>query len=533
MVTMRRLRAVILAVMLAAVSVLSSCGPPDAQLTLIYTTDAHGRVVTDEETIGLDVIAAIKAAEPHSLLLDSGDFLHGLPIATLTQGRDIISLMKSAGYFAAAIGNHDFNYGREQLKLLFEQARTGENSMRLLSANVYGGDGEPEFEPWAITEISGLKVGVFGLTTEETVMQASPSAIAGLMFRDVLQGARDAVAALEGEGCDLIIALTHVGSDDMVAVKSTDIATNVPGIDIILDGHSHVLLEPVKAGGAIIVSAGEHNKNVGRLHIKYSRRQGAVTQYDNAMIGRADIADIEPDAQVAGEAARISGEQAALLGEVVGASQSLLMGEKEAVRTRETSLGSLVADAMMDLTGADAAIMNGGCIRATIGPGEVTRGDLIEAFPFANIVVTKWVTGAQLWDIIEHGLYMLPQADGRFPQIGGMSIEADPAAAPGNRLISVTMAGGGAINPESRYVLATNDFIAAGGDGYPHLAGIPVLTQPMTVEEAVERYLARQGGAGYDDGVAGRIRLWCSMKNLGFFIEQEKGGLLRRHMSAF
>lgn len=495
---MKRFLTVLLSLLLL-VTLFGGCQAKDATVTIYYTTDMHGRVFADEETIGLDTIAALYDSTPDSLLVDVGDFLHGAPAATLTDGADIVDLMKQAGYFAAAIGNHEFSFGKEILLERLEDANTG-TKLNILSANIQNEDETPFVDGTVIAEVAGLKIGLFALTTLDTVVQAAPDAVADLTFTDPVEAAKRSVAALQAEKCDLIIALTHLGSDATAPVKGADIAAQVEGIDAVIDGHSHVQLDEV-VRDIPVVAAGEYGQVVGKLTLQYSG--GKVSHFENVLLDKAALAEVVPDAEVAASIAEIQQAQDAILTEVVGNTKVSLEGEKQIVRTEETNLGNLTADCLLDVAGADVGLMNGGCIRATIPQGDITKGMVLEAFPYSNLVVVKEVTGAQLLDILEHACGLLPEADGRFAQVSGIRFTLDADAEP--RVTDLCLTDGTPIKMEQVYQLATNDYIAAGGDDYPHLAEIPILSQGKTVEEVFLEYLSRADFAKYQPGTATRI----------------------------
>lgn len=500
-----QLRKPFLAVLLALMLLLTAaCAPAEqgTDITIFYTTDMHGRLVASEDAIGLDSVAALYQSTPNSLLLDAGDFLHGAPLATLSQGEDVVALMKAAGYSAASLGNHEFSFGRAVLDARLAQAAAEPNPFPLLSANIITSEGDFLTEPYLIKELAGLKIGIFGLTTGDTARQAAPDAVEGLIFLDPLQAAKQAVGSLREEGCDLIIALVHLGSDESAVLKSEDIAAQVEGISAVIDGHSHRLLDQ-EVNGIPLVAAGEYGQHLGRLVLHVEDRQ--VTSYSNSMLDKAALAElnITPPPATAELIAQIEASQAAVLEQVVGHTPIELLGEKAIVRIQETNLGNLTADALLFAAEADIALMNAGNIRATIPAGDITQAQILSVFPYSNIVVVKEVSGAQLRDILEYAVSALPEQDGRFAQVGGLSFELDVNAQP--RVGAVTLADGTPLDIEASYRLVTNDFIAAGGDGYPHLAELPILYQGMTVEEAFLRYLQEADMDQYAKDEAQRI----------------------------
>ena len=488
----------LLLLLLVAVSA-SYAGVP-GEFAIIYTTDMHGHIATDDETIGLDVIAAIKKSIPGAILLDAGDFLHGVPIATLTQGHDIVELMKRAGYAATAVGNHEFDYGWSVLAERAQEASASPRVMRMLAANVDREDGEPLFELWTILETNGLKIGFFGVTTLDTAYQSLPSAVEGIAFRDPIETARRSVASLKRMGCDVVVALAHIETGE-----SLEMARIVDGLDIVIGGHSHVVVDEF-VNGAAVISSGCHGKNIGVFEVR--RDEKGVYRTTNRIFSKAETVQVEPDIFLAMRIGMIRDEQAKLLSQVVGHTDVNLDGEREHIRTRETNLGNLAADALMAATGADMAIVNGGTIRATIPAGGITKGHILTTFPFSNIAMSKVVTGAQLRDILEAAFSRLPVDDGRFPQIAGLRVTVDRTREPGDRVRRIELQSGALFSDfdeSARYTLGVNDFLAEGGDGYPHLKDLPIARQTMSMEEAFLSYIAEHGTAGYASAEPARI----------------------------
>lgn len=490
-----------LALLVAAFSGCQSTAP--AELQIIYTTDSHGHIIASEDDIGMDVISALKKQTPNAILLDAGDFLHGLPIALLSEGRDVVALMKEAGYNATALGNHDFNYGVDVLNERVQQAQIQPNPLQMLSANVQFES--QEHKPWLTLTVNGIKVGIFGLTTPDTLITVSPAIAADVTISDPAEAAKQAVAELQAEKCDLIIALAHIGNDATSSYKSLVLAEQVEGIDVIVDGHSHVETEQQLQNGSIVVSLNGEGSQVGVLTLSYLPKSDTIESYTNRVYNRQDVDTIVPDEALSAKIAAIQTEQTALLQQVVGYTEVDLLGEKQDVRTGETNLGNLCCDALIAATNADVAIMNGGNIRASIPVGDITQGDILTVMPYSNMVVTKQVTGDELLQILEHGLSLLPEADGRFAQVGGVNMQVDAAMPAGQRIQSLTFSNGRPVEPAGEYLLVTNDYLAEGGDDYPVLAGLPLLSMPMNLEEAVLRYIAEHGTASYGSAEPERI----------------------------
>jgi len=447
-------------------------------IVILHTNDSHGRVDTN---LGFSRAAYAKAklegAGATVLLLDAGDTLHGLPFATVSEGEAVVQVMNEAGYDAMTVGNHDFNYGAERLYEL-----SGKATFSMLAANVLKEDGSTLLPGSMIFELNHVKFGIFGLATPETVYKTSPDNVAGLTFADPVETAKAQVAAMEAENCTVIIALTHLGLDEGSEVTSRMLAEQVPGIDVIVDGHSHSLLEEgLWVGSTLIVSAGEYIENIGCVDIDPTGLTAAT------LLTYEDFGAADGDAAVDRLIAEMTAQQDELLNVKVGSAGVDLDGAREKVRTGETNLGNLAADALRSATGADAALINGGGIRDSIPAGDITKKQLVTVFPFGNYAVMLEVTGEQLLASLENGVSLYPAADGRFPQVSGMTFRFDPSQPAGSRVFEVKV-NGEALDPAKVYTLAANDYLAAGGDEYP-LTDAPLTGEFDSLEEILIGYI--------------------------------------------
>ena len=474
----------------------------DFEITIFHTNDSHGRVKADNNVIGIDTISAIRKSVKDSLLVDAGDTLHGLPFATMNKGLDIVELMKMAGYDLMAPGNHDFNYGYERLLELAKQAKT-DDGFEIISANILK-DGKSILEANNIKEINGVKVGFFGLTSPETTYKTNPNNVKGINFEDPINVAKEQVKVLKDAGADIVIALAHIGIDKSTEVTSEDIAKAVEGIDVIIDGHSHSRLENglQAENGTLIVSTGEYEGNLGKLTIKIDLKTKAIVEKTANLISKEEALTYTPDIDVQNKIKEIDAIQEVVLSEVIGNNITELDGVREHVRAGETNLGNLITDAMIKATGAEIAITNGGGIRSSINTGEITKGEVIEVLPFGNFIVTKYLTGAQIKDALEHGVKDVPEVAGQFSHVGGIKFIYDQSKPAGNRVIKITL-NGKDLNMEKKYLVATNNFIAAGGDGYPHFSTIKTENEFSALDEALISYIKELKDVDYK--VEGRI----------------------------
>ncbi|NLV76063.1 MAG: LysM peptidoglycan-binding domain-containing protein [Tissierellia bacterium] len=471
------------------------------KLTIVHTNDVHSRVVGDEEKyIGYERLATqikqLKEENPNILVLDAGDTTHGLPIATISEGESIIKLMNKIGYDAMVPGNHDFNYGYKRLIELKEMA-----DFPIIAANVVREDGTRDLEEYTIKEIDGLKIGIFGLTTEETKYKSNPKNTEGVNITDPIAKAEEMVKKLKEEKVDMIIALVHIGVDEESNPKSSDIAKKVEGIDLIIDGHSHTMLEEgIVIGDTLLVQTGEHLKNIGVVDIEFV--DGKIKNKTAKLVAFEEAVALGEDEEISKAIEELQKKNEEVTSAIVGKTKVDLIGEREIVRAGESNLGNLATDAMLYITGADVALTNGGGIRASIKTGDITKGDILEVFPFGNYIVVKEVKGIDILNALEHGVDAYPEPAGKFPHVAGMSYKIDPSKEAGNRIVDLKIKGE-PVDLNKTYTLATNDFMAVGGDGYTMLGEGELVGEFEGLDEALIKYIEKIGEIDYK--VEGRI----------------------------
>lgn len=473
------------------------------EITIFHTNDTHGRVKGNNKVIGIDRIASIKKAKKDSLLVDAGDTFHGLPFATINKGEDIVKLMQETGYDLMVPGNHDFNYGYTRLLELAEIAKSGDKPFELISSNVFK-SGKNILKSNFIKDVNGIKIGFFGLTTEETSYKTNPNNVKGIEFRNTIDVAKNQVKELKNKGADVIVALAHVGTDKSSEITTEDIAENVKGIDVIVDGHSHTRFENGFLGenNTLIVSTGEYEENLGELTLTIDNSTKKLVKKEGRLIGIEEASKYAPDENVKNKIDEIDAAQDSILSKKLGETNNYLEGAREKVRTSETNLGNLITDAMLDETKAEVAISNGGGIRASIDKGVITKGDIIAVLPFGNFTITKKLKGFEIKDVLEHGVKDYPATAGQFTHVSGIKFKFDPEKKALNRVHSIKI-NNEPIDMNKEYLVATNDFIAAGGDDYPHFKNKKIENEFGALDETLESYIKKLGVVNYN--VEGRI----------------------------
>ncbi len=474
-------------------------------LTILHVNDVHGRIEyqdteSREPSIGFAKLKTkvdeLRAANSNVLLLNAGDTVHGTVDINLSEGQAMIELMNMIGFDAMVPGNHDFNYGHERLLELKEMAE-----FPIIAANVVKEDGTTNDKGYFVKEMDGIKVGVFGIATEETKYKSHPDNTKGLEFTDYIKASEKMVKQLQKEKVDVIIALVHVGIDAESDITTEDIAKGVKGIDVIIDGHSHTeLAEGMMVEDTLIAQAGSYVKNIGMVELKFE--DGKISDKSASLFTVEEATDIVEDADLAAKIAEIKEKNDVIKKQVIGKTKVDLAGEREVVRAGESTLGNVITDAMLKATGADVAITNGGGIRASITKGDITLGDAMTSFPFTNFLSTIEVTGKDILAALEHGVDSYPDEAGKFPHVAGMTFVFDSAKAAGERIEEVMIAGE-ALNEESTYALVTNDFMAIGGDGYDMFGGKKIIAEGALLSDVLVEYLKEAGEI--EPAIEGRI----------------------------
>ena len=452
-------------------------------IIILHTNDVHGAID------GYAKAAALKKTYEemgaYVLLMDAGDFIQGDPTVSTSEGATAVELMNLAGYDVAAPGNHEFDYGYANLKALASEA-----DFPIVAANVLYGGKAAFNDNVTFTAPDGTKIGVFGLDTPETATKAHPAKIKGVTFLaddELFACAQEQVNELEAEGCDIIVCLGHLGIDDeSTGNRSMDLLEEVDGIDLFIDGHSHSDLDDIAGAvgescmvnDTILTSTGTKFENIGLVVISDGVMEATA-------IPTADIT-VKPDGTVADRAAAIQKAVDDEYGAVFAKTEVELNGVKAEVRTGETNLGNLITDALVwgaaeAGTKVDAAVTNGGGIRASISKGNITKKDINTVLPFGNTLSIVKVTGAELLEALEASTYCTPETIGGFPHVSGIVFTVDTGKVydqgeqyPGStyygpksiQRVSIQSVGGKAFDPNATYTIATNDFMAAGGDTY-------------------------------------------------------------------
>ncbi|MFR7350115.1 5'-nucleotidase C-terminal domain-containing protein [Peptoniphilus sp.] len=461
------------------------------EIVILHTNDVHARVKSDEreKAIGYGKIKTYKdelVKEGKTVIaIDAGDVLHGTTFATISRGDSIIKLLNEVGYDYMVPGNHDFNYGYQRLVEL-----TGQGKFKTLASNVVTEQGKRDFLENDIKEVDGVKIGFFGLCTPETYYKSHPSNTKGIVIAEPVEVAKQQVAALKAKGADFIVAIGHLGLDDSTkeVERSEGVLKAVPGIDLFIDGHSHTALPEGKViGSTLLAQTGSYTNNLGKITLTFDGNK--IENKKAELISYEAMSLVKPDEKIEAIEKEVDEANKPFLEKIVGKTLVDLEGRREYNRKEETNLGNLVTDAMREVSKADIAITNGGGIRATIEKGDVTMGEVLTAFPFTNFTVTVDLTGKEVIQALENGVKAAPELAGSFCQVSGLTFKYDDTAKAGERVFDVMVAGK-PIDLEKTYKVATNDFIAGGGDQYDVFKGKTETGQYELLSETLAKYIA-------------------------------------------
>ncbi|HSN65553.1 MAG TPA: 5'-nucleotidase C-terminal domain-containing protein, partial [Fusibacter sp.] len=493
-------------VMIFSLSTISMAADSIVNLTIVHTNDTHARIESGNNIMGFAKISTkvteLRASNPNLLLVDVGDTFHGQTIATLVKGESVVKVMNAMKYDVMVPGNHDFNYGKDRLLELRDML-----DFPMISANITTEMGTHFLPGFTIKEIDGVKIGIFGLTTPETAYKTHPKNVEGLTFDNPIERAQVMVNLLK-DNVDLVVCVGHIGEDAGSEFTSKKIIAAVEGIDVFIDGHSHTVKpEGEVIGDTLLVQTGAYDANLGIVDLTITN--GVVTAKKASHLTTAQATNIVADPAIIEVIAEISAANKLITEVNVGSTSVLLEGTREIVRAGESNLGNLITNAMLYETGAQIALTNGGGIRASIEPGEITVGDVITVLPFGNYIVTLDVLGSDIIKALENGVTDYPAAKGAFPHVAGITYTFDPAKPAMERITSV-MFNGKALDPNMTYSVATNDFMAAGGDQYVSLGASAQTGEYAALDEALINYIKQVDTATVK--VEGRVNLYDPTK---------------------
>lgn len=397
-------------------------------IVILYENDVHCAVE------GYSKLAAmkneLKSEYEYVGVVSSGDFVQGGTLGAVSKGEYIVELMNLVGYDAVAPGNHEFDYTISRLSELYELSET-----KYISCNFAKiGEEKTYFEPYTIVSYGDVDIAYIGIITPETITSARPSQFRNengeiiYTFNEsrLYELVQESIDEATEDGADYVIALSHIGYDESGELNDvTDVIENTDGLDVVLDAHSHSVIDEKivkdKSGDDVLLSStGTGFENIGKLTI-------ANGEFDTELVKTETYT--KTDADVDAYIAEINESYAELGNRKIGESKVELITHNEEgvrlVRTAETNLGNLCSDALFFVTNADVSYVNGGGLRAPIKSGDMTFNDIYSVFPFNNRIVTAEITGQVLLDMLEMSMISYPQEDGAFPHMSGITFSVN------------------------------------------------------------------------------------------------------------
>lgn len=498
---------------------------------ILHTNDVHGRIVEEKGVIGDAKLATVIEKEREkgnqtTLVVDAGDAFQGLPISNSTKGEARAKILNEMGYDAMAVGNHEFDFGLDEVKKYKEIL-----NFPLLSSNTYV-NGARLFEAATIVDknkdVEGDEFVVIGVTTPETATKTHPKNVKGVTFTEPIAEVNKVIeeiqakALAEGKDYKHYVVLAHLGVDTTTPVewRGSTLAEALSKNPLlkgkrvtVIDGHSHTVESTTYGDNVTYNQTGSYLHNVGKITYKSRQLLG-----NPSLIVAADAKKLEANPKIEKLVKDIKQKYDAENAiEVVSNSPVELNGDRENVRVRETNLGNVVADSLYQYgqTGfshpTDIAVTNGGGLRETIAKGKpITKGNVIAVLPFGNTISQIQVTGQQIFEMFEKSLGSILQVDkagktvldengqpllepsGGFLQISGAKVYYDTNLTAGKRVLAIQVKNRATglyekLDLEKVYYLTTNDFLAAGGDGYTMLGG--AREEGPSMDAAFEDYL--------------------------------------------
>ena len=488
-------------------------------VVILYENDVHCAVE------GYSKLAAMKneLSETYTNVgvVSVGDFVQGGTLGAVSKGEYIVNLMNKVGYDAIALGNHEFDYQLPRLNELNAMSNT-----KFISCNFQKiGEDKSYFEPYTIVSYGNVDVAYIAITTPETINSSSPAQFKNdkgeLIYTfnesklyDIVQ---TNINAAETAGADYVIALSHIGYDESGNLADiTDVIENTDGFDVVLDAHSHSVIEEKvikdKSGDDVLLtSTGTKFEYIGKLTIK----NGA---FDTELVEVESYTKTDPvvDAYIT----EINENYAQLGNRKIGESKvEFITHDKDGnrlVRNAETNLGNFCSDALRVMTGADMSFVNGGGLRAPMESGDITFNDIFSVFPFNNQIVTAEISGQILIDFLEMAVMNYPEEDGSFPHMSGVTFsvnksiptsvkvdangffeKVDGAYRVYNvKVLDKTSGEYKALDPNGKYVLAGfNYFLLDFGGGMTMFKDAKILDAEGTLDvELLENYIVEHLG---------------------------------------
>jgi 5'-nucleotidase len=345
------------------------------------------------------------------------------------------------------------------------------------------------FKKSIIKNIDGIRVGIFGLSTPETSYKTSPKNVMGYQFLSPQEIAKEQVSFLKSQNVDIIIALVHLGVDESTQIQERSTAIAMEGVDLIIDGHSHsVLNNGMLVNKTLIVQSGALSNNLGKVIINFDENTKSI-KMKASLINVKETLDVKEDSDIVSIIKKYQEKNAKITSKKITTIDFNLEGSRDIVRSSQRNLGKLIALSLKQYSNADIALINSGGIRASIAKGSVSYGDVISVLPFGNYGIVLELSGADIIEVLEYGMVDLPNPSGKLLQVAGISFDVNITKK--NNRVSNVMIADEKLDLKKYYKVATTDFTAIGGDGYTMLVNKKILSNEKSLDEIFADYLTK------------------------------------------
>lgn len=394
---------------------------PTGTVRIIHVNDVHSYVEETDTAVGYPKIAAyieqMRREDPNIIVLDAGDTFAGAASSAFDNGESLPAILNSIGFDAMTAGNADYSYGKEVIER-FKSAL----DYPILCGNMPLSDGTQLTQgSMTLTLDNGLRVGIVSVTTPESMRMVGDT----FVYENPMEACRKLVDSIRDE-VDVVVALVHLGDTEGSEYTSDMIAESVSGIDVIVDGHSHSVLEQGKmSSNVLIAQAGEYSKYVGVIDL--SVENGIVTQSKAVLLGKDDFADVADKEETAEALGRLTEKREDYFAEIIAQTSVDLIGTRDMIRTQETNIGNFYADAVRQAAQSDISILPAGVIGGEIPKGDISKGDILNIARIETEIILKEMRGADIMVLLNEKVKMYPESSPSFPQVSGLAFTFDPA----------------------------------------------------------------------------------------------------------
>ena len=466
-------------------------------LDVLTINDFHGQIEESGRNIGsakmVEAIREKRAENPNTLVVSAGDNFNGSALSNLLYGEPVALMLKNMGIIGSAVGNHEYDWGEEKMNPW--QLAMG---APFIAANIYNKETDTPVDyvkPYIIKDVKGVKVAFIGLTTQETAVKVKPENVAHIEFKDPVETAKKYVPIVKAEGADIVILLTHIGTNQSSNGKitfegNTENLTRIKDVDGVITGHFHQKVVG-KANGVPVVQAMYNGRAIGKLSFRVNTKTKQIISSEASIDElHSRVADLAVNNAMKHTINVYNAQVGPYLSEVIGQNTGDLTHERATL----SPLGQWVAEVMQENSDAQISVTNGGGVRTSLQQGNVTIANMYEVMPFDNVLSIFEMTGEQVKQIFEHGI---ANEDYGWVQYSGIIVEYDASASEGNRVVGMKLEDGTEISPTGTYRVVTNDFMGTGGDDYSMFLNAKFIGDTVAIRDVMIESFKSEGTVNY------------------------------------